>query len=81
MFLFLDAHAHLYFASAIDIILYDNCFLHGIMFEISKMASLYFCSQLLLIGGQVDEALNMLEKQCCNSASVLPIRYIFLFND
>ncbi|XP_061358213.1 uncharacterized protein LOC133302456 isoform X2 [Gastrolobium bilobum] len=30
--------------------------------------------QLLLIGGQVDEALNILEKQCCSSASVLPIR-------
>ncbi|KAK7335107.1 hypothetical protein VNO80_26878 [Phaseolus coccineus] len=35
-------------------------------------ASLY--CQLLLIGGQVDEALNMLEKQCCNTASVLPLR-------
>ncbi|CAJ1958235.1 unnamed protein product [Sphenostylis stenocarpa] len=30
--------------------------------------------RLLLIGGQVDETLNMLEKQCRNTASVLPLR-------
>jgi len=46
------------------------------------MASLYFFyCQLLLIGGQVDEALNILEKQCCNTASVLPPRYICLIFD
>ncbi|KAL2589542.1 hypothetical protein GLYMA_13G272600v4 [Glycine max] len=42
--------------------------------EPSASAALLPLIQLLLIGGQVDEALNMLEKQCCNSASVLPIR-------
>ncbi|TKY49144.1 hypothetical protein E2542_SST26570 [Spatholobus suberectus] len=42
--------------------------------EPSASAALLPLIQLLLIGGQVDEALNRLEKQCCNSASVLPIR-------
>ncbi|KAK4258377.1 hypothetical protein QN277_007833 [Acacia crassicarpa] len=30
--------------------------------------------QLLLMGGQVDEALHVLEKQCCSSISALPSR-------
>ncbi|KAG4383148.1 hypothetical protein GLYMA_13G009900v4 [Glycine max] len=42
--------------------------------EPSASAALLPLIQLLLMGGHVDEALNMLEKQCCNSASVLPIR-------
>nr|KYP35376.1 hypothetical protein KK1_043594 [Cajanus cajan] len=42
--------------------------------EPSASAALLPLVQLLLIGGQVDEALNMLEKQRCKSASVLPIR-------
>ncbi|XP_014498820.1 uncharacterized protein LOC106759939 [Vigna radiata var. radiata] len=42
--------------------------------EPSASAALLPLVQLLLIGGQVDEALNMLEKQCCNAASVLPLR-------
>ena len=57
--LFLDAHAHLYFAS--------------------NTSFTFFFGQLLLIGGHVDEPLNTLEKQCCNSASVLPIRYIYIY--
>ncbi|XP_027342750.1 uncharacterized protein LOC113855340 [Abrus precatorius] len=40
----------------------------------SASAALLPLIQLLLIGGQVDEALDRLEKQCNNSASVLPIR-------
>ena len=44
--LFLDAHAHLYFASAIDI-LYYNCFLHRIIFEISTPASFSYFYFLL----------------------------------
>ncbi|XP_017424807.2 uncharacterized protein LOC108333857 [Vigna angularis] len=42
--------------------------------EPSASAALLPLVQLLLMGGQVDEALNMLEKQCCNAASVLPLR-------
>ncbi|RDY02384.1 hypothetical protein CR513_14158, partial [Mucuna pruriens] len=42
--------------------------------EPSASAALLPLIQLLLIGGQVDKALNMLEKQWCNSASVLPVR-------
>ncbi|KAK7335086.1 hypothetical protein VNO80_26857 [Phaseolus coccineus] len=42
--------------------------------EPSASAALLPLVQLLLIGGQVDEALNMLEKQCCNTTSVLPLR-------
>ncbi|KAK7244219.1 hypothetical protein RIF29_39038 [Crotalaria pallida] len=38
------------------------------------LAALLPLTQLLLIEGQVDEALNLLENQCLNSASVLPIR-------
>ncbi|KAK8469401.1 hypothetical protein PHAVU_005G068700 [Phaseolus vulgaris] len=42
--------------------------------EPSASAALLPLVQLLLIGGQVDKALNMLEKQCCNTSSVLPLR-------
>ncbi|KAJ1423149.1 TAF RNA polymerase I subunit A [Sesbania bispinosa] len=40
----------------------------------STSAALLPLIQLLLIGGQVDEALTMLDKQCYNSSSVLPFR-------
>ncbi|KAL2331387.1 hypothetical protein Fmac_018968 [Flemingia macrophylla] len=42
--------------------------------EPTASAALLPLIQLLLIGGEVDEALNMLEKQRYNSVSVLPIR-------
>ncbi|XP_028755527.1 uncharacterized protein LOC114742677 [Neltuma alba] len=40
----------------------------------SALAALLPLIQLLLIGGQVDEALNILEKQCRTSDSALPFR-------
>ncbi|XP_054812382.1 uncharacterized protein LOC129313375 [Prosopis cineraria] len=40
----------------------------------TALAALLPLIQLLLIGGQVDEALKILEKQCCTSASALPFR-------
>ncbi|XP_062093582.1 uncharacterized protein LOC133799581 isoform X2 [Humulus lupulus] len=38
------------------------------------LAALLPLIQLLLVGGQVDEALNELNKFCCNSNSTLPMR-------
>lgn len=38
------------------------------------LAALLPLVQLLLIGGKFDEALNELEKLCCNSSTALPIR-------
>ncbi|XP_028803130.1 uncharacterized protein LOC114758266 [Neltuma alba] len=40
----------------------------------SASASLLPLIQLLLIGGRVDEALKIIEKQCCASLSALPFR-------
>ncbi|KAF4369999.1 hypothetical protein G4B88_016160 [Cannabis sativa] len=51
-----------------------NCLRRALCSTPPVLAALLPLIQLLLVGGQVDEALNELNKFCCNSNSTLPMR-------